>query len=133
MSIDFGTQIDGRIIDCAWTLCFQEQFDPLLEATREATDVGIRTCGIDVPLNEVGSQHRCCCHRITALLPLPTYHHHHLCPSTPLSHTRPSHKTYSYTPFCHVLTFLPLLQGGRGYPGGDGVVRSNYRRRDLPR
>jgi methionine aminopeptidase len=31
MSIDFGTQIDGRIIDSAWTLCFQEQFLPLLE------------------------------------------------------------------------------------------------------
>lgn len=31
MSIDFGTQIDGRIIDSAWTLCFQEQFKPLLE------------------------------------------------------------------------------------------------------
>ena len=54
MSIDFGTQIDGRIIDCAWTLCFQDQFLPLLEATREATNTGIRACGIDVPLNEVG-------------------------------------------------------------------------------
>lgn len=50
-----NVQIDGRIIDCAWTVCFDEQFDPLLEATREATDVGIRTCGIDVPLNEVGA------------------------------------------------------------------------------
>lgn len=35
MSIDFGTQIDGRIIDSAWTLCFQDQFLPLLEVIFE--------------------------------------------------------------------------------------------------
>jgi len=54
MSIDFGTQINGRIIDCAWTLCFDDQFQPLLDAAREATNTGIKACGIDVPLNEVG-------------------------------------------------------------------------------
>ncbi|CAM9716900.1 unnamed protein product [Discosporangium mesarthrocarpum] len=54
MKVDFGTQVDGRIIDCAWTVAFDPKFDPLLEAAREATDMGIRTAGIDVPLNEVG-------------------------------------------------------------------------------
>eukprot|EP01036_Dinobryon_divergens_P024403 gene24403-32850_t len=40
MKIDFGTQIDG--------------FDPLLNAVKEATNTGIRACGIDVQLCEVG-------------------------------------------------------------------------------
>lgn len=53
MKVDFGTQVEGRIIDCAWTVSFDPQFDPLLEAAREATNTGIKTAGIDVPLNEV--------------------------------------------------------------------------------
>jgi hypothetical protein len=35
-------------------MCFDPQFEPLLEAAREATDTGIKACGIDVPLCEVG-------------------------------------------------------------------------------
>jgi len=54
MSIDFGTQIDGRIIDCAWTVAFNPKFDPLLEAVREATETGLKACGIDVRLCDVG-------------------------------------------------------------------------------
>ena len=53
MKVDFGTQVEGRIIDCAWTVSFDPQFDPLLEAARDATNTGIRHAGIDVPLNEV--------------------------------------------------------------------------------
>ncbi|CAB1113172.1 unnamed protein product [Ectocarpus sp. CCAP 1310/34] len=55
MKVDFGTHVEGRIIDCAWTVSFDPQFDPLLEAAREATNAGIRNAGIDVPLNEVGA------------------------------------------------------------------------------
>mmetsp|Transcript_20047 Transcript_20047/g.33550 ORF Transcript_20047/g.33550 Transcript_20047/m.33550 type:complete len:486 (+) Transcript_20047:40-1497(+) len=54
MKIDFGTQIDGRIIDCAWTVSFDPQYDPLLEAVKEATNTGIRCAGIDVQLCEIG-------------------------------------------------------------------------------
>ncbi|CAM9434281.1 unnamed protein product [Phaeothamnion confervicola] len=54
MKVDFGTQIDGRIIDCAWTVAFDPTFDPLLEAAREATNAGIRASGIDVRLCDVG-------------------------------------------------------------------------------
>lgn len=32
----------GRIVDCAFTVAFNPQFDPLLEASREATNTGIR-------------------------------------------------------------------------------------------
>ena len=54
MKIDFGTQIDGRIIDCAWTVAFDPKFDPLLQAVKEATNAGIAAAGIDVQLCEVG-------------------------------------------------------------------------------
>lgn len=56
MKVDFGTQIDGRIIDCAWTVSFDPQFDPLLLAVKEATNTGIKAAGIDVQLCEIGEQ-----------------------------------------------------------------------------
>jgi methionyl aminopeptidase len=55
MKVDFGTQINGRIIDCAWTVAFDPQFDPLLAAVKEATDAGIRAAGIDARLGDVGA------------------------------------------------------------------------------
>ncbi len=40
--IDFGTHINGRIIDCAWTIAFNPKYDQLLKAVREATNTGIQ-------------------------------------------------------------------------------------------
>jgi hypothetical protein len=37
---DFGTQINGRIIDSAFTVAFDPRYDPLLAAVREATNTG---------------------------------------------------------------------------------------------
>lgn len=54
MKVDFGTQINGRIIDCAWTVAFNPRYDPLVEAVRDATNAGIATAGIDVRLCDVG-------------------------------------------------------------------------------
>lgn len=34
--------ITGYIVDCAFTLAFNPMYDPLLEATREATNTGIK-------------------------------------------------------------------------------------------
>lgn len=56
MKIDFGTQINGRIIDCAWTVAFNPRYDPLLEAAKEATNTGIKTAGIDVRLGDIGAE-----------------------------------------------------------------------------
>lgn len=42
MKIDFGTQVNGQIIDCAFTVAFNPQFDPLLNAVKEATNEGIK-------------------------------------------------------------------------------------------
>ncbi|KAF9602627.1 hypothetical protein IFM89_030515 [Coptis chinensis] len=55
MKLDFGTQVDGHIVDCAFTVAFNPMFDPLLEASREATNTGIKEAGIDVRLCDVGA------------------------------------------------------------------------------
>ncbi|XP_054622525.1 methionine aminopeptidase 2 isoform X1 [Dunckerocampus dactyliophorus] len=52
--IDFGTHINGRIIDCAFTVTFNPKYDKLLEAVKDATNTGIRNAGIDVRLCDVG-------------------------------------------------------------------------------
>ncbi|TRY58380.1 hypothetical protein DNTS_018477 [Danionella cerebrum] len=52
--IDFGTHINGRIIDCAFTVTFNPKYDRLIEAVKDATDTGIRCAGIDVRLCDVG-------------------------------------------------------------------------------
>jgi methionyl aminopeptidase len=40
--IDFGTHVNGRIIDSAWTVAFNPKYDQLLRAVREATNAGIQ-------------------------------------------------------------------------------------------
>ena len=55
MKIDFGTQINGSIIDCAFTVAFNPQFDGLLEAVKAATNEGIKQAGIDVRLCDIGA------------------------------------------------------------------------------
>lgn len=55
MKLDFGTHIEGRIVDCAFTVAFNPMFDPLLEASREATNTGIKEAGIDVRLGDIGA------------------------------------------------------------------------------
>ncbi|XP_063678506.1 methionine aminopeptidase 2-like [Bolinopsis microptera] len=52
--IDFGTHINGRIIDCAWTVHFNPRYDPLVNAAKAATNMGIKCAGIDARLNEIG-------------------------------------------------------------------------------
>ena len=54
IKFDFGTQINGRIIDCAFTKTFTPRYDPLLLAVREATECGIKESGIDVRLCDIG-------------------------------------------------------------------------------
>ncbi|KAJ2938241.1 hypothetical protein O0L34_g17583 [Tuta absoluta] len=55
VKIDFGTHINGRIIDCAFTLHFNPKYDPLVKGVQEATEAGIKAAGIDVRLCDVGA------------------------------------------------------------------------------
>lgn len=54
--IDFGTHVNGRIIDCAFTMTFNPKYDKLLEAVKDATNTGIKAAGIDVKLCDIGEQ-----------------------------------------------------------------------------
>ncbi|OAF69184.1 hypothetical protein A3Q56_03060 [Intoshia linei] len=54
LKVDFGTHIDGYIIDCAYTKTFNPKFDSLLEAVKESTYTGIKEAGIDVRLCDIG-------------------------------------------------------------------------------
>lgn len=53
--IDFGTQVEGRIIDCAFTVAFNPKYDRLLECVKDATYTGIKEAGIDVRLCDIGA------------------------------------------------------------------------------
>ena len=54
MKLDFGTQINGYIIDSAFTVAFNPIYDNLLKASKEATTEGVKNAGIDVRLGELG-------------------------------------------------------------------------------
>lgn len=49
--IDFGTHINGRIIDTAFTVAFNPVYDNLLKAVQDATNTGISEAGIDARLS----------------------------------------------------------------------------------
>jgi methionyl aminopeptidase len=54
MKIDFGVNINGHIVDSAFTVCFDEKFAPLLQSARDATNTGVKLAGIDVHLSDLG-------------------------------------------------------------------------------
>jgi methionyl aminopeptidase len=55
MKVDFGVQINGHIVDCAFTHTFNPKYDPLKQAVRDATNTGIKEAGIDVRLCDIGA------------------------------------------------------------------------------
>lgn len=54
VKVDFGVHCNGYLIDSAFTIHWNPELDPITEASKEATNVGIKAAGIDVPLSEVG-------------------------------------------------------------------------------
>ncbi|KXL48266.1 hypothetical protein M433DRAFT_57437 [Acidomyces richmondensis BFW] len=54
MKVDFGVHINGRIVDSAFTIAFEPQYDNLLAAVKDATNTGIRVAGIDARMSEIG-------------------------------------------------------------------------------
>lgn len=53
--IDYGTHVDGWIIDSAFTVAFEEKYRPLLQASKEATWEGIRLAGPDALVGEISA------------------------------------------------------------------------------
>ena len=54
--IDFGTHINGRIIDSAFTVAFNPKYEKLMAAVKDATYTGVKEAGIDVRLCDVGER-----------------------------------------------------------------------------
>jgi len=50
VKFDFGTHVNGYIIDCAWTMHWNPRYKTLADAAKDATNTGIREAGIDVRL-----------------------------------------------------------------------------------
>lgn len=42
LKVDFGVQVNGRIVDSAFTVAFDHTYDNLLAAVKEATNTGIK-------------------------------------------------------------------------------------------
>ena len=54
LKIDFGTHVNGHLIDSAFTVAFNPKYEQLLKASQESTAAGIRLAGVDVRLADIG-------------------------------------------------------------------------------
>ena len=54
MKVDIGVHVNGRIVDSAFTVAFDPQYDNLLAAVKDATNTGVKLAGIDARLAEIG-------------------------------------------------------------------------------
>jgi methionyl aminopeptidase len=52
MKVDFGVQINGWIVDSAFTMSFDPVYDNLLAAVKDATNSGIKVSAHNPPLPE---------------------------------------------------------------------------------
>jgi methionyl aminopeptidase len=55
VKIDFGTHVNGNIIDSAFTVAFDPKFESLLQSTKDGTWTGIRMAGPDALINEISA------------------------------------------------------------------------------
>lgn len=46
--------MSGRICDSAFTIAFDEDWNPLLEAVKAATNEGVKQAGIDARMQDIG-------------------------------------------------------------------------------
>lgn len=53
--LDFGVQVGGRIVDCAFTIAFNERYDSIIESTQAGTNTGVKEAGIDARFSEIGA------------------------------------------------------------------------------
>lgn len=56
LKIDFGAHVNGRIMDSAFTVCFDPKYEELLKATKAATERGLAVIGIDMAVSEIGRE-----------------------------------------------------------------------------
>lgn len=56
LKIDFGTHCDGRIMDSAFTICFDPIYENLLLASKEATEKALKLIAIDKRVRDIGKE-----------------------------------------------------------------------------
>jgi len=54
IKIDFGTHVNGYIMDSAFTVTFDPKYENLLLASKESTEKGIKSLGVDVRVCDIG-------------------------------------------------------------------------------
>lgn len=54
LKIDYGTHINGTIIDSAFTLHFDNKYDEFIQISKDITNYGVSLCGPDVVLGDIG-------------------------------------------------------------------------------
>lgn len=55
LKVDIGVHVNGHIVDSAFTMTFNDKYDQLLAAVKDATNTGIREAGIDVRVGDIGA------------------------------------------------------------------------------
>ncbi|KAG8950458.1 Methionine aminopeptidase 2 [Tulasnella sp. 424] len=55
MKVDIGVQVRGKICDSAFTVHWDQNYNPLIQAVKEATNTGVREAGIDVRVGDIGA------------------------------------------------------------------------------
>lgn len=56
IKIDYGVHFNGSIIDSAFTYCFNDKYQPLLEASITSTEIAIKMSRPDQLLKEIGRE-----------------------------------------------------------------------------
>ena len=54
VKVDFGVHVNGCIIDSAFTKSYSNDYDQLIEISKQATDLAIKNCGVDAVLGDIG-------------------------------------------------------------------------------
>jgi len=55
LKVDYGTHVDGNIIDSAFTYAYDtEKYQPLIDASKEAVDAILNNIGVDSRIGELG-------------------------------------------------------------------------------
>ncbi|PWY95403.1 methionine aminopeptidase 2 [Aspergillus sclerotioniger CBS 115572] len=55
LKVDFGVHVNGRIVDSAFTVAFDDTYDNLLASVKDATNTGIMHAGVDARVSEIGA------------------------------------------------------------------------------
>ena len=54
VKVDYGVHVNGCIIDSAFTKSYSNDYDELLQVSKDATQLAIKNCGVDAVLGDIG-------------------------------------------------------------------------------